>query len=393
MKRIINVGGFHIDKLQRQLVNEVLKSERLSYGPMTEEFEKQWAKLHNVKYALFCNSGTSALQVALHALKQKYGWKDGDEVIIPATTFVATMNIVLHNNLKPVFVDVEGDYFNIDPDKIEEAITDRTRAIIPVHLLGQPAQMDKIMKLARKYHLRVLEDSCETVASTYAGRPVGSWGDVACFSTYASHLVVTGVGGFATTDNSDLAVRIKGLYNHGRDGIYNSIDDNKKGVQIMKSRFNFIHSGYSYRLTELESALGIGHLKRFKKELKQREKNAKYLIKNLRFLEEDMGMIQLPKIHPKATHSWMLFPIVLSKNIDKEQFKIYLEEHGVMTRDMMPLLNQPYVREMFGENIADKFPVSKHLLEHAFLIGIHQDLTKEDLDHIAKTIYWPFTQV
>src|SRR3990167_7438603 len=120
MKRLIEVGGVTISPLQKKLVNKCLDSNRLSYGVMTREFEKKWAKFHGVKYAMFCNSGTSALQVAIHALKDKYGWKDNDEIIIPATTFVATMNVVLHNNLKPVFVDVEPDYFNIDPNKIKD---------------------------------------------------------------------------------------------------------------------------------------------------------------------------------------------------------------------------------------------------------------------------------
>lgn len=378
--KIIDVGGFHIDSYQKNLVNQVLKSERLSYGPMTQKFEAEWAKLHKVRYALYCNSGTSALQVALHALKDKYGWKDGDEVIVPATTFVATMNVVLHNNLKPVFVDVD-EYFNIDPSKIEAKITIKTKAIIPVHLLGQPAQMDKIRKLAKRYNLRIVEDSCETVASTYAGIPVGAWGDIGCFSTYASHLVVTGVGGLACTNNSDLATRIKGLYNHGRDGIYNSIDDNKKGVQIMKSRFNFVHSGYSYRLTEMESALGLGHLKRLKKEIKIRQKNAQYLTKKLSGLTQ----ILLPKIHPKATHSFMLYPIIVMGR-ERNRLMKFLEENGIKTRYMMPLLNQPIVKKIFGD-IRKDYPVSDWLLDHAFLIGMHPDLTKEDLDRVSSTFY------
>lgn len=377
----IEMAGFHISPLQHKLVNQVLKSERLSYGKMTQEFERQWAKLHGVKYALFCNSGTSALQVALHALKDKYGWKDGDEVIIPALTFVATMNVVLHNNLKPVFVDVD-EYFNIDPAQIESKITKKTRCIIPVHLFGQPAQMDEITRLARKHNLRVVEDSCETVASTYASKPVGGWGDIGCFSTYASHLVVTGVGGFATTNNADLALRIKGLYNHGRDGIYNSIDDNKKGTQIIKSRFNFVHSGYSYRLTELESALGIGHLKRFKSELKKRRVNATYLTKRLTFLE-NREFLFLPEVHPKVTHSWMLYPILLTPEVDREKFLKFLEENGIMTRYAMPLLNQPIVKKIFGD-IEKDYPNAEYVDKHGFLIGMSPDLTKKQLDYIVE---------
>jgi len=369
----INVGTVKIDRFQKDLVNEVLSSTRLTYGPMTEQFEKEWAKLHGIKYALFTNSGTSALQVALHALKEKYGWSGG-EVIIPSVTFVATMNIVLQNNMKPVFVDVDK-YFNIDPELIEEAITPDTKAIIAVHLLGQPAQMDRIMKIAKRFGLKVVEDSCETVGAKYAGKPVGCWGDVSCFSTYASHLVVTGVGGFACTNDDDLALRIKGLYNHGRDGVYHSIDSKVD----MSSRFNFIHSGYSYRLTEMEAALGLGHMKRFNKELGKRRKNADYLITELDELELD-GHIELPYIHNSVEHSWMLFPIV-SK--DRDKLISFLEEKGIATRYLMPLLSQPITKRLFG-NLLKKYPMAEKLEKQGFLIGIHQDLTQSDLNFIVK---------
>ncbi len=383
MKKLVDMGTVTISKLQKKLVNKCLDNNRLSYGNMTREFEKKWAEMHGVKYALFCNSGTSALQVAIHALKDKYGWKDGDEIIVPATTFVASMNVVLHNNLKPIFVDVESDYFNLDPEKIREAITKKTRAIIVVHLLGQPAQMDKIMYYAHKFKLKVIEDSCETVGALFDDRPVGSWGDVSCFSTYASHLVVTGVGGFACTDNPDLAVRIKGLYNHGRDGIYHSIDDDDKNpIAMMKSRFNFIYSGYSYRATELEAALGLGYLERFSKELRKRQRNATYLIKGLQDLE-NKGYLHLPYIHPKATHSYMLFGIIAT---NRDKLMVFLENNGIMTRYMMPLINQPIVKKLYGY-IEDKFPIANLLLNTGLLIGVHPELTKDDLDYVIKKFH------
>lgn len=383
-KLIVDMGGFTLSKYQKKLVNKVLDSGRITYGPVTQKFEKMWAKMHQTKYALFCNSGTSALQVAIHALKEQRGWKDGDEIIIPATTFVATMNVVLHNNMKPVFADISPVYYNIDPNQIEQKITKKTKAIIVVHLLGQPAEMDKIMEIAGKHGLAVIEDSCETVGVPYKGRMVGSWGDVGCFSTYASHLIVTGVGGFACTNDDDLAIRIKGLYNHGRDGIYHSIDDNKKGLQIINSRFNFTHSGYSYRCTELEAALGIGHLKRFPKELKKRQDNAKYLTKLLMKWEKK-GYLFLPRTIKGAKHSYMLYGIQLSPAIDRSDLIEFLEKHGVKTRFMMPLLSQPIVKDLFGKDIINKFEMAKRMDENAFLLGMHSELTKKHLDHVANT--------
>lgn len=379
------MGNVEIYPEQVELVNEVLKSGRLTYGPMTQEFERLWAKMHQTKYALFCNSGTSALQVALHALKEKYHWNDGDEVIMPALTFVATMNIIIHNNMKPVFVDVNMLTNNIEPRKIEDAITKKTRAIIVVHLLGQPANMPEIMKIVKKHHLRVIEDSCETVGASIEGKMVGSWGDIGCFSTYASHLVVTGVGGFCTTNNDDLAIRIKGLYNHGRDGVYNSIDDDdKNSIAMIASRFKFVHSGYSYRCTELESAVGIGHMMRFPEELKRRQKIAEMYINKLKFLE-DMGVIFLPYVIEGATHSYMLFPIVCETKYTRDRLMVFLEDHNIMTRYMMPLLNQPIVRRLYG-NMDKKFPIAASLDNRALLIGCYPSLTDKQVNHVIKTI-------
>jgi perosamine synthetase len=389
-KMIVDMGGFTLSRYQKNLVNKVLDSGRITYGKMTQKFERMWAELHGVKYALFCNSGTSALQVAIHALKEQRDWKDGDEIIIPSVTFVATMNVVLHNNMKPVFADVSPVYYNIDPEQIEKSITKKTQAIIVVHLLGQPAEMDRIMEIAGKYGLAVIEDSCETVGVSYKGKMVGSWGDVGCFSTYASHLVVTGVGGFACTNDDDLAVRIKGLYNHGRDGIYHSIDDNKKGLSIINSRFNFTHSGYSYRCTELEAALGIGHLKRFKKELKKRQNNAEYLTSLLKKWQKK-GYIFLPHLYKGAKHSYMLYGIQVSPVIDRDDLIIFLEKNGVKTRFMMPLLNQPIVKTLFG-GIEKRYKVAWQLDHNAFLIGMHAELTKKHMNYVADVFEKYFTE-
>src|SRR3990167_1202047 len=177
MKSPVQLADWKVAPEQEKLISEVLKSGRLTYGDKTRELEEEFAKIHNWKYALFTSSGTAALQVIIHAFKEKYGWKDGDEIIIPAVTFVATMNVVLMNNLKPVLVDVRMSTVNIDTDLIEKAITKKTRAILPVHLLGQPADMADIKKIARKHKLKVIEDSCETM---FIDHPKG---DAAAYSS------------------------------------------------------------------------------------------------------------------------------------------------------------------------------------------------------------------
>lgn len=381
----IGVGSATIGPLEKKYVLDVLDNERLSYGPYHQKFEHEFAKLHKRKFAMFCNSGTSALQAGLNALKIKYNWQDGDEIIVPALTFVATINVVLQNNLKPVFVDVDPDYFEIDPTKIEKAITPKTRAIIPVHVGGQPCDMDPIMEIAKKYGLKILEDSCETMFAKYKGNPSGSWGDVSCFSTYVAHILITGVGGFATTNDPDLAILIKSLFNHGRDSIYLSIDDDKVASKktlfnIVSKRFTFEHVGYSYRATELEAAIGYAQIQQYKTLLKKRQSNASYLTKGLSDLDK---YLQLPKIRKDTEHAFMFYPLVVKKGVKREALVNYLEQNLIETRFLLPLVNQPVYKKMFGD-IEKKFPVAQHLNNNAFYIGCHPEMTKANLDYIIR---------
>jgi len=168
---VIGVGTLNLDARARELVNEVLLNNRLSYGPMSRKLEADFAKVHGCRFAVLSNSGTSALQIALQTLKELHGWNDGDEVLVPAVTFVATANIVLHNNLTPVFVDVESDMYGIDPDLMERAITPKTRAVIPVHLFGMPCDMERIQEIARAHDLKIVEDSAETMFALSVASP------------------------------------------------------------------------------------------------------------------------------------------------------------------------------------------------------------------------------
>lgn len=380
----IGIGNITIDQVAFKNVLAVLKSSRLSYGDFTRKFEAKMAKLHDRDFAIFCNSGTSAMHVALAVLKDKYGWQDGDEVIVPAVTFVATSNVILHNRLTPVFVDVERDFFGIDTHKIEEKISKRTRAIMPVHLFGQSSEMETIINLAKSYKLKIIEDSCESMFVKYKGKPVGSLGDIACYSTYATHLVTTGIGGFAMTNDADLAIRLKSYFNHGRDGIYLSIDDDdkvsrKKLFKIVERRFSFIYLGYSFRATEMEAAIGLAQLLKWRGIISRRQENSAYLSSHL---EKYSDLISLPKIRSGAQHAFMLYPIVVKNIISRKKLIEHLEIAGIETRYLMPLINQPIYRKIFGD-IEKDFPVAKYLNRNGFIIGCHQDLTRTDLDYIV----------
>ena len=386
----IGVGGFVFSEREKALIAKVLESNRLTYGPMSKQFEMNFARLHQTKFGLFMNSGTSALQIALTALKAEHSWSDGDEVIIPAVTFVATANIVIHNRMTPVFVDVEPDTYNIDPCKIEEKISDRTKAIIPVHLTGLPANMDPIMEIANNHNLAIIEDSCETMFAEYKGRPVGSFGDIGCFSTYVAHIIVTGVGGFAVTNNPKLAASMRSLMNHGRDNIYigctddqGADEDNLK--EIISKRFHFNSIGHSFRCTEIEAAIGLGQLSRYKENISKRTENAHNLTKGLAKFTDD---IQLPTCPADRTHSYMMFGIAVKK-ATKKNLVNFLESLNIETRDLFPLINQPIYSTLYGE-LEDQFPTARWINQSGFYIGCHPYMENREIEFIIEAFDYFF---
>lgn len=381
----IGVGCLEITETERRYVNQVLDSGRISYGPFLQRFEKEFAQAHDMRFGVMVNSGTSALEMAVAALKEVYEWEDGDEVLCPAVTFVATSNVILANNLNVVFVDVDPRTYNLDPKKIEEKITPRTKAIMVVHLFGQPAAMDEIMEIAKKHNLRVIEDSCETMFARYKGVSTGSFGDIGCFSTYVAHILVTGVGGLAVTDNPQYAALLRSLANHGRDNIYISIDDDKGASgdrlkEVIARRFSFVRRGYSYRVTEMEGALGCAQLERHASMIEKRKANGAFLKEKLSAFEKDL---QLPWWPDHADHVFMMFPIVIREDssVTKQELTQFLEEHNVETREMLPLINQPYVRAVSGDLEAD-FPVARWINNNGFYIASHQMLTDAQKEYM-----------
>lgn len=385
----IGVGGLDITARAKQLVMEVLDSGRLTAGPMMSRFEQGVASAHDCRFGLMSNSGTSALQIALAALKERHGWQDGDEVLVPSVTFVASSNVVMYNGLKPVFVDVEPTYYEIDPAKIEEKITPRTRAIMPVHLAGHPCDMEPICAIAEKHGLRMVEDSCETMFARDKGRPVGSFGDVGCFSTYVAHVINTGVGGLCTTNDPELIVMLKSLMNHGRDSIYIRMDDDKAAspddlFKIVDRRFSFVRLGHSFRCTEMEAALGIAELEQSQANIARRQHNAARLTAGLADLQDHL---QLPATRPGAEHVFMFYPIVLKDpTIKRDDLILFLEQRGVETRYLLPLLNQPIYRELFGQ-LDDQYPVAAWLNANAFYVGAHPQITDADVDTMIETFH------
>lgn len=374
MKRI-TVGDWQSDDKTKELVNQVLESGRISYGPLSQEFEQKFSDIHSCKYGVLSNSGTSSLQVALQTLKELHGWSDGDEVIVPAITFVATVNIVLQNNLNPVLVDVDSHTYNIDPELISEKITEKTRAIIPVHVAGLPADMTAINEIADIHNLKIIEDSCECAFTSHQGQMVGSMSDIGVFSFYIAHLITTGVGGMATTNNEDYANKMRSLVNHGWNRI-RPVDVKEFDLDEVKSRYHFPSIGHSYRITEFEAALGLAQLSNWQSISNKRYNNAMRLGQLLLDVEL-FDYLQLPDARENA---FMFFPLIL-KTGNKWDLISYLEQNGIETRELLPLINQPCYKGLWNP---DDYSTAQWIGNQGFYVGCHQYLEDEDIDYMVE---------
>lgn len=389
MHKKIGVGHAHVGAAEKKYINMALEEGRLSQGQFVYEFERKFAALHGQAYGIACNSGTSALHVALETLKELNQWPEQSEVLVPAITFIATSNACIHAGLNPVFVDVDPISYNMNPDKIEEFITEKTVAIMPVHTFGQPCEMDKIVEISRKYKLRIVEDCAEAHFATYKGFPVGSFSDIAAFSTYVAHTITTGVGGVITTNDSIKAEICRSLIAHGRActcekciaSLPNKVCKLRMATEIDK-RFMMVRVGFSYRIGELEGAIGLGQLENKQFIMQKRKENAAYLTKKLKNYEQ---YLQLPQYPNYIEHSFMMYPIVIRSNapFTRKQMVEFLEGNNIESRPMLPLLNQPVYVELFG-NIEEKYPVAKWINQNGFYIGCHHGLEMSELEYVVK---------
>ena len=386
MRNKIGVGYASVTEIEKRYVLEALDNQRLSQGKFVSAFEKKFARMHGHQYGVMCNSGTGALHLALEALREADGWTDGHEVLVPAITFIATSNAVLHAGLKPVFVDVDPVTYNMDPNEMEKHISDKTVCVIPVHCFGMPCDMSRIMPIAKRHGLRVVEDCAEAHFAKVDGRTVGSFSDIMACSTYVAHTITTGVGGIMCTSDRSLMEILRSLVAHGRactcerclasDGT--TVCPKRMETEIDR-RFMFVRLGYSYRVGELEGALGLGQLERVDEIMEARRRNAQALIDGLTPFED---LIQLPRHPENVEHTYMMFPILPRRGsgIEREAFVRCLEESNIETRPMLPLLNQPVYKNMFGD-IERDYPVAEYINHHGFYIGCHHGLTQADVEY------------
>lgn len=368
----ISLGHNAVPKEAEKELIKVFRSGQYSPGLKVREFEESWAKAHHSKHAVFVNSGTDALRLSLLAMKEKYGWFDGDSVAVPALTFVATVNVILQAGLKPFLVDVGMYDYLINADNLEHQIktaawNKHLKAVMPVHLFGQQCP-EGVYDVAKKYGLKVLEDSCETVLN----KPKG---DISCHSTYMAHHVTTGVGGMAVTDDARLNTLIRSYANHGRNEHYlPGYRSLGLGKDLLKKRFRFDLVGYSCRGTEFEAVLGLSQMPSLKKSVNDRRAVFIDLLDALGKFDEfsTVGV---------TSNTCMMFPMVIKEKvkIDKYDLCLHLEKNGIETRDMMPITNQNCYKSLFDTR---HFSVAEHVNKNGFYIGCHPAMTNKDVTHI-----------
>ncbi len=384
-------GTISITQESRDLINKIINSGKVSNGKYVREFEEKFAKLVNAKEAVAVSSGTDADILAL-AVLYDFGAKRGDEVIVPALSFVATGNAVLHAGFKPVFIDIEKETLNINPYLIEKEITKKTRAIVPVHLMGKPAKMDIINKIAKKHNLHVIEDAAEAHGAVYKGKNVGEWSDMSAYSLYLAHIITTVEGGIVTTNNEEFSEILRSLRSHGRACkckicVLNTTSGYcKKRFGYGKDiRFIFERVGYSSKMNELEAAVGLGSLTVYHEIINKRHRNLIAMIKRLGEFSEYLFTIQEDEDERIGPHA---FPIIVKENapFTRDELVDYLDKHEIDTRDLFSSMPTQcpgfaYLGYKLGE-----FPNAEYMGNHGFHIGVHQDINDGHIDYIFSTL-------
>jgi len=389
----IPFGTMSITEKSKKLINEILESKRVSSGKYVREFEKKFAQLIGTNEAVALSSGTDAVALAL-AVLYDFGAERNDEIIVPALSFVATGNAVLQAGFKPVFVDIEKDTLNIDPKKIEQVITEKTRAIIAVHLMGKPADMDSIRNIAKKHNLFVIEDAAEAHGTVYKDKNVGTLGDMAAFSLYIAHMITTIEGGIVTTNKPEFAEILRSLRSHGRackcvqcvlntnSGYCPKRFNNEYGSDI---RFIFERIGYSAKMNEIEAAVGLGNIEIYSEILQKRRQNLIYLMSRFKKFKPLLVSITEGPDEMIGPHA---FPVIIQENnnFSRDDLVLYLEKKGIDSRSLfLSMPTQCSGFKFLGYSLGE-FPNAEYIGRNGLHIGIHQDIKKEDLDYFIETI-------
>ena len=340
-------------------VVEVLKSGMIAQGPKVEEFEQKFAEWVGAEYGIAVNSGTAALHVALLAC----GIGEGDEVITTPFTFIASGNSILYTGARPVFADIDMKTYTLNPDSIEDLITEKTKAIMPVQLYGQSADMDRINEIAEKYGLIVIEDAAQAHGAAYNGQKVGSIGDMSCFSFYPTKNMTTSEGGIITTDDEELAEKARIFRAHGA-----------------TVRYHHDAIGYNFRMTDISAAIGLAQLENIDEFNEKRIANAAYLNEGLK----DVDGVITPYCADGSKHVYHQYTIRVEKG-DRDDWVDIINDCGVGTgiHYPIPLYNQPIYRAL---GIEGNCPNAELAADNVISLPVHPSLSKEDLDIVIEAV-------
>ena len=360
-------GKFHIPSAEPNITEDdakaaynAIKEGRLSSGSYVKKFEQEFANYIGTKFAIAVNSATSGLQLSLASL----GIYDG-EVITTPFTYAATSNVIVHQNAKPVFVDVDKTTYNIDPDKIEKAITKKTRAIMPIHYGGQCSEMEEISEIASKHNLFVIEDAAPAIGATHKQRRAGTFGIISAFSFFPDKNLTTGEGGMVVTSDPELADKCEELRKNGA-----------------SSRYHHTSIGWNFKMPDPNAALGLSQLKRIESIIATKNKIAKYYQVSL----EKINEIQLPIVKEYNRHTFMLYSILTKDLKQREEIKNTLADKGIESRINFPSVHlQPIYKQMFGFQ-SGSFPISENLSERILGLPIFFSMKEEQQDQIVNVI-------
>jgi perosamine synthetase len=370
---------FHLPEIgedEIQAVVSVLRSGWLTTGSKAKEFEQDFAAMIGARHAVAVNSCTAALHLALEAI----GIREGDEVIVPTMTFTATAEVVTYFKATPVLVDCLPGTFTIDPDQIERAITPRTKAIIPVHFAGHPCDMDRIIDLACRHRLRVIDDAAHALPARYHGRMVGTIADCTCFSFYATKNITTGEGGMITTDNPEWASRMRIMALHGL-----SRDAWKRYTAEGSWYYEILSPGFKYNLTDIAAALGISQLQKSERFWKARARLADLYGDGF----ADLPEIQRPVVYPHVQHAWHLYVIQLQLErlrIDRNEFIEHLQRRDIgCSVHFIPLHLHPYYRDTWSY-APSQFPVASAVYERIVSLPLYPRMTEADVQRVIAAV-------
>lgn len=354
-----------ITDLEKQYVLEALDSGQLSFGPKLRQFERMVAKQTDRKFAVAMNSGTSALHIAVKAM----GLKAGDEVLTTSYSFIASANCLLYEGVVPVFVDISAETFNMDVERIEKAITPKTKAILAVHIFGQTLPMNRVMEIAKRHHLKVIEDACESLGAEWGGKPAGSFGDAAVIAFYPNKQITTGEGGMLVTNDEEVCKLAQSWRNQGR-----SIDN----TWLSHERL-----GYNYRMSDLQAAVGCAQMERLDEILRKRELAAQTY---KRLIEENNLDVRTIQVLPSAKLSWFIFIIALPPEINRAKVISVLSECGVQCKPYFSCIHtQPCYAGRY-KVAPDGLEVSLQQSLRTLAIPFYSNITEQEQNYVIKNL-------